>query len=66
LDSGFQSLAGFRIPNPRILDSKTEKFVDSGIGIPLHEEKINKIALEIIAHMKHTYSILLNQPAEVL
>lgn len=28
--------------------------------------KINKIALEIIAHMKHTYSILVNQPAEVL
>ena len=29
-------------------------------------KKINKIALEIIAHMKHTYSILVYQPAKVL
>ena len=36
-DSGFQSLAGFRvpragfrIPKPRIPDSKSEKFMDSG------------------------------------
>ena len=29
LDSGSQSLAGFRIPQPRILDFKSEKFVDS-------------------------------------
>ena len=29
-------------------------------------KKINKIALEIIAHMKHAYSILVYQPAEVL
>ena len=29
-------------------------------------KKINKIALEIIAHMKHTYSILVNQPAKLL
>ena len=43
LDSGFQSLAGFRIlsagfwiPKPRIPDSTSTKFVDSGIRIPLH------------------------------
>ena len=43
LDSGFQSLvgfrilsAGFRIPKPRIPDSTSKKFVDSGIRIPLH------------------------------
>ena len=43
LDSGFQSLvgfripcAGFRIPKPRIPDSTREKFLDSGIRIPLH------------------------------
>ena len=43
LDSGFQSLvgfrilsAGFRIPKPRIPDSRGKKFLDSGIRIPLH------------------------------
>ena len=43
LDSGFQSLvgfrilsAGFRIPKPRIPDSRSKKFLDSGIWIPLH------------------------------
>ena len=43
LDSGFQSLvgfrnpsAGFRIPKPRIPDSTNTKFLDSGIRIPLH------------------------------
>ena len=42
LDSGFQSLvgfrilsAGFRIPKPRIPDSTSKKFLDSGIRIPL-------------------------------
>ena len=47
LDSGFQSLvvfrilsAGFRIPKPRIPDSTSKKFVDSGIRIPLHGAKI--------------------------
>ena len=40
LDYGFQSLAGFRIPKPRILDFKNEKFVDSGIRIPLHGAKM--------------------------
>ena len=32
LDSGFQSLVGFRIPKPRII----RDFPDSGIQIPLH------------------------------
>ena len=43
LDSGFQSLvgfripsAGFRIPKPRIPDSTSKKVLDSGIRIPLH------------------------------
>ena len=43
LDSGFQSLVGFRIPSavfripkPRIPDSTSKKFLDSGIRIPLH------------------------------
>ena len=36
LDSGFQSLVGFRIPKPRIPDSTSKKFLDSGIRIPLH------------------------------
>ena len=47
LDSGFQSLvgfripsAGFRIPKPRIPDSTSKKFLDSGIRIPLHGAKI--------------------------
>ena len=47
LDSGFQSLvgfripsAGFRIPKPRIPDSRSEKFLDSGIRIPLHGAKM--------------------------
>ena len=46
LDSGFQSLvgfripsAGFRIPKPRIPDSTSTKFLDSGIRIPLHGAK---------------------------
>ena len=46
LDSGFQSLvgfrilsAGFRIPKPRIPDSTSRKFLDSGIRIPLHGAK---------------------------
>ena len=43
LDSGFQSLVGFRIlssvfqiPKPRIPDSTSKKFLDSGIRSPLH------------------------------
>ena len=36
LDSGFQSLVGFRIPKLRIPDSRSKKFLDSGIRIPLH------------------------------
>ena len=43
LDSGFQSLvgfripsAGFRIPKPRISDSTSKKFLDTGNRIPLH------------------------------
>ena len=36
LDSGFQSLVGFRIPKPRIPDSTSKKFLYSGIRIPLH------------------------------
>ena len=43
LDSGFQSLVGFwilsavfRIPKPRIPDSTSKKFLDSGIRIHLH------------------------------
>ena len=46
MDSGFQSLvgfripiAGFRIPKPRIPDSTSKKFLDSGIRIPLHGAK---------------------------
>ena len=46
MDSGFQSLVGFRIlsagfwiPKPRIPDSTSTKFVDSGIRIPLHGAK---------------------------
>ena len=52
LDSGFQSLvgfrilsAGFRIPKPRIPDSRSEKFLDSGIPIPLHGAKWSSFAL---------------------
>ena len=36
LGTGFQSLVGFWIPGPRILDSKSENFPDSGMRIPLH------------------------------
>ena len=43
MDSGFQSLVGFRtptavfrIPKPRILDSTSKNFPDSGIHIPLN------------------------------
>ena len=39
LDYGFQSLAVFRIPKPRILDFRNEKFVYSGIRIPLNGAK---------------------------
>ena len=53
LDSGFQSLvgfrilsAGFRIPKPRIPDSTSKKFLDSGIRIPLHGAK-KKSSLDI-------------------
>ena len=42
-DSGFQLSVGFqiptavfRIPNPRIPDSTSKNFLDSGIRIPLH------------------------------
>ena len=45
LDSGFQLLVGFRIPlivfhisKPRILDSASKNFLDSGIRIPIHGE----------------------------
>ena len=37
LDSEFQSLVGFRISKPRISDSISKIFPDSGIRIPLHE-----------------------------
>ena len=47
LDSGFQSLvgfripsAGFRIPKPRIPDFRSKKFLDSGIRIPLHGARV--------------------------
>ena len=36
LDSGFQSLMAFRIPGPRIPDSTSKNFQDSGIRIPLY------------------------------
>ena len=39
--------AGLRIPKPRILDSKTEKFVDSGIWIPVHGAISCKIVAEV-------------------
>ena len=39
LDSGFQSLVGFRILKPRIPDSRSKKFRDSGVRIPLHGAK---------------------------
>ena len=49
LDSGFQSLegfripsAGFRIPNSRIPDSTNIKFLDSGIRIPLHGATLDR------------------------
>ena len=49
LDSGFQSLvgfripsAGFRIPKPRIPDSTSKKFLDSGIRIPLHGATVTR------------------------
>ena len=49
LDSGFQSLvgfrilsAGFRILKPRIPDSTSKKFLDSGIRIPLHGAKLDE------------------------
>ena len=49
LDSGFQSLvgflipsAGFRIPKPRIPDSTSKKFLDSGIRILLHGAKVTE------------------------
>ena len=45
LDSRFQLLVGFRIPwtvfhisKPRILDSASKNFLDSGIRIPIHGE----------------------------
>ena len=45
VDSGFQLLVGFRIPwtvfhiaKPRILDSASKNFSDSGIRIPIHGE----------------------------
>ena len=37
LDSEFLSLVGFRISKPRISDSISKIFPDSGIRIPLHE-----------------------------
>ena len=52
LDSGFRSLvgfrilsAGFRIPKPRIPDSTSKKFVDSGIRIPLHGANFESLLL---------------------
>ena len=36
LGTGFQSLVGFWVPGPRILDSKSENFPDSEMRIPLH------------------------------
>ena len=59
LDSGFQSLvgfriliAGFRIPKPRIPDSRSKKFLDSGIRIPLHGANYGDvlITINIIEH----------------
>ena len=49
LDSGFQSLvgllipsSGFRIPKPRVPDSTSKKFLDSGIRILLHGAKVTE------------------------
>ena len=56
LDSGFQSLvgfrilsAGFRIPKPWILDSTSKKFLDSGIRIPLHGAKRHYHRVDMVA-----------------
>ena len=59
LDSGFQSLvgfrilsAGFRIPKPRIPDSTSKKFLDSGIRIPLHGANKTKSSFKAKIFMK--------------
>ena len=55
LDSGFQSLvgfrilsAGFRIPKPRIPDSTSKKFLDSGIRIPLHGRRYTGVQVFLL------------------
>ena len=52
LDSWFQCLvgfrilsAGFRIPKPRIPDSRSKKFLDSGIRIPLHGARCSLLSI---------------------
>ena len=58
LVSGFQSLVGFRIPwvvlripNPRISDSTSKNFPQSGIGISLHEATENELR---VTHERHS------------
>ena len=58
LDSGFQSLVGFRIPKPRIPDSTSKKFLDSGIRIPLHGAKHTKVDKAACTKMRLTLSYL--------
>ena len=69
LDSGFQSLVGFRIPSvgfripkPRIPDSTRKKFLDSGIRIPLHGAKqiLKVVTIKSSSHsLKKTHLALL-------
>ena len=61
LDAGFQSLvgfripsAGFRIPNTRIPDSTSKKFLDSGIRIPLHGAKFRGYIPHILSKLRCT------------
>ena len=63
LDSGFQSLvgfripsAGFRIPKPRIPDSTRKKFLDSGFRIPLHGAiKPRAVIIIVLRNVIHNY-----------
>ena len=62
LDSGFQSLegfripsAGFRIPKPRIPDSTSKKFLDSGIRIPLHGAIHRLFTLLLVSVYSHCW-----------
>ena len=61
LDAGFLSLvgfripsAGFRIPNTRIPDSTSKKFLDSGIRIPLHGAKFRGYIPHILSKLRCT------------